>query len=75
MLFFSFQDEEHLYFALEYIPGGDLMALLIRKHIFKYVFSTLDFLSRFFKKTTLAILHGRVGTGGCVSSRNGFYPP
>ena len=37
----SFQDEEHLYFALEYIPGGDLMALLIRKHIFKYY--SLDF--------------------------------
>ncbi|CBY23952.1 unnamed protein product [Oikopleura dioica] len=34
-LYYSFQDEEHLYFALEYIPGGDLMALLIRKHIFK----------------------------------------
>ena len=30
-LYFSFQDEEFLYLILEYLPGGDLMTLLMRK--------------------------------------------
>ena len=34
-LYYSFQDKENLYFILEYIPGGDLMTLLIKKGIFK----------------------------------------
>lgn len=33
-LYYSFQDTEFLYFVMEYIPGGDLMALLIREHKF-----------------------------------------
>lgn len=28
-LFYSFQDKENLYFILEYIPGGDMMGLLL----------------------------------------------
>ena len=33
-LYYSFQDSNNLYFVMEYVPGGDLMALLIKKGIF-----------------------------------------
>lgn len=33
-LYYSFQDEKHLYFVMDYIPGGDLMSLLIKLSIF-----------------------------------------
>ena len=33
-LYYSFQDEKHLYFVMDYIPGGDLMSLLIKLNIF-----------------------------------------
>ena len=29
-LFFAFQDDENLYLTMEYVPGGDLMNLLIK---------------------------------------------
>lgn len=32
-LLYSFQDEEFLYLVMEYMPGGDLMTLLIKKEI------------------------------------------
>ncbi|CAL2029313.1 unnamed protein product [Caenorhabditis brenneri] len=34
-LFFSFQDDACLYFIMEYVPGGDMMTLLIQKGIFE----------------------------------------
>ncbi|XP_017267512.1 serine/threonine-protein kinase LATS1 [Kryptolebias marmoratus] len=34
-LYYSFQDKDNLYFVMEYIPGGDMMSLLIRLGIFK----------------------------------------
>lgn len=30
-LYCSFQDEEYLYLVMEYLPGGDMMTLLMRK--------------------------------------------
>ncbi|KAL8170364.1 hypothetical protein V2J09_022168 [Rumex salicifolius] len=30
-LFYSFQDDEYLYLIMEYLPGGDMMTLLMRK--------------------------------------------
>ncbi|KAK7328985.1 hypothetical protein VNO77_23127 [Canavalia gladiata] len=30
-LYYSFQDAEHLYLIMEYLPGGDIMTLLIRE--------------------------------------------
>ncbi|KAE8286739.1 Serine/threonine-protein kinase LATS1 [Larimichthys crocea] len=34
-LYYSFQDKDNLYFVMEYIPGGDMMSLLIRLGVFK----------------------------------------
>ncbi|KAL3182560.1 hypothetical protein MRX96_007005 [Rhipicephalus microplus] len=34
-LYYSFQDERNLYFVMDYIPGGDLMSLLIRLGVFE----------------------------------------
>lgn len=30
-LYYSFQDAEHLYLIMEYLPGGDIMTLLMRE--------------------------------------------
>ena len=30
---FSFQDERHLYLVMDFLPGGDLMTLLMRKDV------------------------------------------
>ena len=33
-LFYSFQDAEHLYFVMDYIPGGDMLSLLVKLQVF-----------------------------------------
>lgn len=33
-LYYSFQDRDNLYFVMDYIPGGDMMSLLIKLGIF-----------------------------------------
>ena len=32
-LFYSFQDTNFLYLKMEYLPGGDIMTLLMREYI------------------------------------------
>ena len=34
-LYYSFQDKDNLYFVMDYIPGGDLMSLLIKLGVFE----------------------------------------
>lgn len=49
-LYYSFQDRESLYFVMDYIPGGDMMSLLIRMGVFP------ETLARFYvAELTLAI--------------------
>ena len=30
-LYYSFQDDEYLYLIMEYLPGGDMITLIVRK--------------------------------------------
>ncbi|XP_039599947.1 serine/threonine-protein kinase LATS2 [Polypterus senegalus] len=49
-LYYSFQDKDCLYFVMDYIPGGDMMSLLIRMGVFP------ENLARFYiAELTLAI--------------------
>lgn len=49
-LYYSFQDRDNLYFVMDYIPGGDMMSLLIKEGIFS------EELARFYiAELTLAV--------------------
>eukprot|EP00069_Balaena_mysticetus_P015411 bmy_09219T0 len=49
-LYYSFQDKDSLYFVMDYIPGGDMMSLLVRMDVFP------EQLARFYvAELTLAI--------------------
>lgn len=49
-LYYSFQDKDSLYFVMDYIPGGDMMSLLIRMEVFP------EHLARFYiAELTLAV--------------------
>lgn len=52
-LYFSFQDAQNLYFIMEYVPGGDMMQLLINKGIFS------ERLARFVPPYLLDVLPSR----------------
>ncbi|KAI3389033.1 hypothetical protein SNEBB_009828 [Seison nebaliae] len=49
-LYYSFQDVDRLYLVMDYIAGGDLMALLIKKGVFS------EQLSRFFAAELVAAI-------------------
>ncbi|KAJ3219453.1 hypothetical protein HK099_004687 [Clydaea vesicula] len=38
-LIYTFQDKDYLYLVMEYLPGGDLLSLLIKKDIFEEEFA------------------------------------
>lgn len=42
-LMYSFQDTGFLYFVLEYMPGGDLLGLMIKKEVFPETFAKFYF--------------------------------
>lgn len=46
-LYYSFQDSDILYFVMDYIPGGDLMSLLIKLGIFEENLARYDWNPRF----------------------------
>ena len=67
-LCYSFQDEDHLYLVMEYLPGGDMMTLLIRKEILPEAWA------RFYLAQVCAVqawcdVQGRVGRGGAGCGR------
>ncbi|XP_071818557.1 uncharacterized protein [Apostichopus japonicus] len=73
-LYYSFQDSSNLYYVMDYIPGGDLMSLLIRKEIFS------EELARFYiAELTLAIesvhkmgfIHRDIKPDNILVDRNG----
>lgn len=49
-LFYSFQDKHFLYFVLDFMPGGDLLGLLIKRDVFPE-----DFARFYFAEIVLAI--------------------
>ncbi|KAF6144003.1 hypothetical protein GIB67_017611 [Kingdonia uniflora] len=50
-LFYSFQDSAFLYLIMEYLPGGDLMNLLVKEHVFS------EDVSRFYMAECILAIH------------------
>ena len=49
-LYFSFQDSDYLYLIMEYVPGGDMMTMLIKEDTFSE-----DWTRFYIAETVLAI--------------------
>ncbi|CAL9098994.1 uncharacterized protein LOC135638811 isoform X1 [Musa acuminata AAA Group] len=73
-LYFSFQDDEYLYLIMEYLPGGDMMTLLMRKD------TLTEYEARFYvAETVLAIesihkhnyIHRDIKPDNLLLDRNG----
>ena len=75
-LYYSFQDDDFLYLIMEYLPGGDIMTLLIRKDILSedetrfYIAETILALEQIHSKGYLhrfALHHAPMSDTLCIS--------
>ena len=71
VLHYSFSDETHLYMVMEYLPGGDLMSLLMREDTFseeatKFL-SDVRTKSTFFRNFTDDDIEKLAGRCGCFA--------
>ena len=62
-LYFSFQDKLNLHLVMEFMPGGDLMTLLMKEDIFSEK-ATMFYVA----ETTLANIHEYEQTEACSNS-------
>ena len=73
-LYYSFQDADNLYFVMEYVPGGDLMALLIKRGIFSEElgqFYTAELVLAVESVHKLGFIHRDVKPDNVLIDRNG----